>query len=171
MAKAPAKPEAAAAAPAKKSKKMLFIIVGAVLVLASGGAGAWFFLMHGSGGHEEKGKEKSSEKAEAGKPPVFALLEPFVVNLQPEDGEKYLQVAMTLQVKNEEQAELLKLHMPEVRSRLLLLLSSKKGSEISTSEGKKLLSEEIVTQVKVPFGGRQEPQEVTSVFFTSFVIQ
>lgn len=170
MAKAPAKPEPAGAAPAKKSKKMLFIIIGAVLVLASGGAGAWFFL-HGGGEKDENGNEKTAEKAKHSAPPVFALLEPFVVNLQPEEGERYLQVAMTLQVKNDEQAELLKLHMPEVRSRLLLLLSSKKGSEISTSDGKKALSEEIVAQVKVPFGGRHEPQEVTSVFFTSFVIQ
>ena len=169
MAKAPAKPEPAAAAPAKKSRKMLFIIVGAVLVLASGGAGAWFFLQKGAD-HDDKEKEKA-EKAEKSAPPVFALLEPFVVNLQPEDGEKYLQVAMTLQVKDDEQTELLKLHMPEVRSRLLLLLSSKKGSEISTSEGKTRLSQEIVAQVKVPFGGRTEPQGVTSVFFTSFVIQ
>ena len=170
MAKAPAKPEPPAAAPAKKSKKMLFIAIGAVLVLASGGAGAWFYIQS-SVGHGEKDKEKAAEKAEAAKPPVFALLEPFVVNLQPEEGEKYLQVAMTLQVKDDEQAELLKLHMPEVRSRLLLLLSSKKGSEVSTSDGKKLLSDEIVAQVKVPFGGRHEPQEVSSVFFTSFVIQ
>ncbi len=167
MSKAPAKPEPAApAASAKKSKKMLFIAIGAVLVLASGGAGAWFYIQ-GNAAHGDKGHEK----AETGKPPVFALLEPFVVNLQPEEGEKYLQVAMTLQVKNEEQAELLKLHMPEVRSRLLLLLSSKKSSEISSSDGKKLLSEEIVAQVKTPFGGRQAPQEVSSVFFTSFVIQ
>ena len=166
MAKAPAKPEPAAAAPAKKSRKMLFIIVGAVLVLASGGAGAWFFLQKGAD-HGDKEKEQAEKSA----PPVFALLEPFVVNLQPENGEQYLQVAMTLQVKDEEQADLLKLHMPEVRSRLLLLLSSKKGSEISTSEGKTRLSLEIVAQVKVPFGGRTEPQGVTSVFFTSFVIQ
>lgn len=170
MAKAPAKPEPAAAAPAKKSKKMLFIAIGAVLVLASGGAGAWFYIQS-SAGHGEKDKKQAAEKAEASKPPVFALLEPFVVNLQPEESEKYLQVAMTIQVKDDEQAELLKLHMPEVRSRLLLLLSSKKGSEISTSDGKKLLSDEIVAQVKVPFGGRHEPQKVSSVFFTSFVIQ
>ena len=44
---------------------------------------------------------------------------------------------MTLQVPDEEQANLLKLNMPQVRSRLLMLLSSKDTAEILTSEGKK----------------------------------
>jgi len=155
----------AAVAP-KKSKKKLFIVLILLLILSgAGGGAAWYFLGQSNGGAHAKKKE------EPPKPPVFAQLEPFTVNLQPENGEQYLQVAMTLQVADQAQAEQIKLYMPLVRSRLLLLLSSKKASEISTADGKKKLSDEIVAQLKQPFASQGAPQSITGVFFTSFVIQ
>ena len=150
------------------SKKMLIIIIAAVLVLAVGGAGAWFMLQS-KGGESETHKPK--KKAPAGGPPVYVVIEPFTVNLQPEDGEQYLQLAFTLQVGSLDQVEVIKSNMPKVRSRLLLLLSGKRASEINTPEGKIQLSNEIIEQVKEPFEQRGDPQDVTEVLFTSFIIQ
>ena len=78
---------------------------------------------------------------------------------------------LSLQVANAEEAEKLKGQMPAVRSRLLMLLTSKKATDISTSEGKKLLTDEIVAEIKKPFSKGAKPQEILGVFFTSFVIQ
>ncbi|ARU31671.1 flagellar basal body-associated protein FliL [Sulfuriferula sp. AH1] len=167
MAKAPAKPEAAEEAPAGKSKKTLFIIIGIVLVLIAGGGGAAWYFMHQSGGPNTK-------QAEPEKPPVFVTLDNFTVNLSAEDGgdgDKYLQVALTLQVPEEKDAENIKSHMPQVRSRILLLLSSKQASELLTSDGKSKLMKEIVSEINKPFVPKGESQKVSSVFFTSFVIQ
>ncbi|HZG22897.1 MAG TPA: flagellar basal body-associated protein FliL [Herbaspirillum sp.] len=164
--KAPAKGAEADAAPAKSSKKMLFIIIGVVLVLVIGGAGA-FFMMGGKG---KKGEDHAEEKAEA-KAPTFVVIEPFVVNLQQETGDQYLQVAMTLQVPDGQTAEALKLYMPQVRSRLLMVLSSKKASELLTSEGKRKLTDEIIDQLGEPFSGKGKGPQITDVFYTSFVIQ
>ena len=168
MAKAPEKAAPAdEAAPVVKSKKKLIIMISAAtLILAVVGGGATFFLTKKDGSSKEK-----EHKAEPAKPPVFLPLEAFVVNLQSETGDKYLQVTMTLQVPDEEQANLLKLNMPQVRSRLLMLLSSKDTSEILTSEGKKILIQEIIDQVKIPFVPKGSPQKVVGVFFTSFVVQ
>lgn len=168
MAKAPpkadAKTEALAQAPAGRSKKKLFLILGiAVAVLGGGGASAWYFIQKDTG-HKEA-------KTEPAKPPIFINMEPFTVNLQPEGGEQYLQVAFTLQVPDNAQTEVIKLHMPQVRSRLLLLLSGKKASEISSVEGKHKLAEEIINEVNKPFNPKGKPQAVSGVFFTSFVIQ
>ncbi|MBB5392924.1 MULTISPECIES: flagellar basal body-associated protein FliL [unclassified Herbaspirillum] len=163
--KAPAKGAEADTAPAKSSKKMLFIIVGVVLVLAIGGAA--FFMM---GGKNKKDDERADEKVEA-KAPTFVVIEPFVVNLQQETGDHYLQVAMTLQVPNGATAEALKLYMPQVRSRLLMVLSSKKASELLTSEGKRKLTDEIIDQLGEPFSGSGKGPVITDVFYTSFVIQ
>jgi len=153
-----------AALPAKKSKKKLVMMIGAAVLIAAGAGGAWFFL----GSKQEAG---APAKQEPPKPPVFIAMEPFTVNLQPEAGEQYLQVQFTLQMTDEKQVELIKMYMPLVRSRLLLLLSSKKPSEISTPEGKKKLQDEIVALIKQPFTPQSPPQGVTGVFFTSFVIQ
>jgi len=160
------KPEEAAEAPAPSSKKKLVIIIAAVLLLAGGGGGAaWYFLGHKS---PPKKEVKHEEPAKA---PVFVTLETFTVNLQADPDEKFLQLDMSLQVASPEVAELLKVQMPAVRNRLLMLLTSKKPSDISTMEGKKQLSDEIVTEVKKPFTPGAKPQEVSGVFFTSFVIQ
>jgi flagellar FliL protein len=157
------KPDGAEAAP--KSKKKLIIIIAAVVLLAGGGGAGWF-LMQPKDGHKKEVKHE-----EPAHPPVFVTLEAFTVNLQPDPDEKFLQLEISLQVANPEQEELLKGQMPAVRSRLLMLLTSKTASEISTSEGKQKLSEEIVAEVKKPFSKGAKPQEVTGVFFTSFVIQ
>ena len=169
MAKAPAKAAAATgdAAPAGKSKKKLIIIIAAaVLVLGGVGGGAAFFLSKKNSAAKEK-----EHKAEPAKAPVFLPLEPFVVNLQSQEGDKYLQVTMTLQVQDDEQVNLIKANMPQVRSRLLLLLSSKDASEILTSDGKEQLVSEIVDRVSQPFSAKGDSQKVSGVFFTSFVIQ
>ena len=161
-----ADPNAGAPAAPNSKKKLMLIVIMAVLVLGLGGGAAWFFT-RSSG----DGKAETKHKVDKSAPPVYVTLEPFTVNLQPETGDQYLQLQCTLQVANAEQEELLKANMPKVSSRILLLLSSKKASEINTVAGKKKLSEEIVSSVKQPFVDKGEPQEVTDVLFTSFIIQ
>ena len=102
---------------------------------------------------------------------AFLPLEPFTVNLQSDAGDKYLQITMTLEVEGEEQAGLIKANMPQVRSRLLLLLSSKDANEIISVDGKEKLVQEIVEKVSQPFAAKGEPQKVNAVYFTSFVVQ
>jgi flagellar FliL protein len=102
---------------------------------------------------------------------VFLTLDTFTVNLQADPDEKFLQLDLSLQVASPEAAEAIKVQMPAVRSRLLLLLTSKNAAEISTVEGKQQLSDEIIAEVKKPFAAGAKPQEVLGVFFTSFVIQ
>jgi len=155
-----------AEAPVKSSKKKLVIILSAVLLLAGiGGGAAWYFMK------AKPSDKKAEKKVEAPKPPVFLALETFTVNLQPDPDEKFLQMDVTLQVAGPEVAEYVKLQMPAVRNRMLMLLTSKTASEISTSEGKALLSEEILAELKKPFAKGEKPQEITSVLFTSFVVQ
>jgi flagellar FliL protein len=166
----------AAAAPAGGGKKKMFAIVGAlVVVLGLGGAGAAWFMMHNGGGEEvaeaPKKEHGSKKKKKAEAPAEYLAVEPFTVNLQPETGDQYLQVAFTLQVDGPEQAEVIKANMAKVRSRVLLLLSGKKASEINTVEGKQQLAGEILAVVKEPFDQHGDEQEVSDVLFTSFIIQ
>ncbi len=159
-----ADPKADAAAP-KSGKKMLIMII-AVVVLALGGGGAWFMLKGG----DDAGKP-AKKTAKVGAPPVFVVLDAFTVNLQPENGDQYLQIQFTLQVSDEKQVELIKANMARVRSRVLLLLSSKKASEISTPEGKAALSKELMTTLQLPFVDKGDAQEITDVLYTAFIIQ
>ncbi|WP_194715204.1 flagellar basal body-associated protein FliL [Noviherbaspirillum soli] len=164
--KAAAKP--AQAEGGAKSKSKLFIIIGAaVVLLGAGGGGAWYFLGH----KNEAQAEAAPAKAAPAAPPVFAQMDPFTVNLQADGGEQFLQTAFTLQVGSQADVDAIKLYLPQVRSRVLLLLSSKRSAEISTVEGKKKLAEEIIAQLKQPFAAGGQPLNVSDVFFTAFVIQ
>ncbi|MEN3277306.1 MAG: flagellar protein FliL [Massilia sp.] len=171
--KTKADPKADAAAPAAGSKKKLMIMLVAGVLVLGGGAGAgWYFLQGGGGAeaHEDAPKkktkkEKSDVKAE------YVPVESFTVNLQPEDGDQYLQVQFTLQVQGPEQVALVKDNMAKVRSRVLLLLSGKKASEISTVEGKQQLAAEIKAVVQQPFEEDGDEQDIADVLFTSFIIQ
>jgi flagellar protein FliL len=149
------------AAPPKKKGKLI-IILASVLTLASGGGGAaWYFGMRG----------KAADKVlEAPKKtiPVFLPLEPFVVNLS--GSENYLQVGIVYAVDTNEISEAIKAHLPAVRSRVLLRLSSKTVAELTSLEGKQKLTAEILDDARQSLDDAQR-KGVTTMHFSAFVIQ
>lgn len=154
-------------APAASKKKLLVMIIAGVLILGAAG-GTAFVMTRPSKDHkgdEPKKKEVSAE-------PQFVKIDSFTVNLQPENGnEQYLQIEFQLQVGDLLEVDLFKKNMPKARSRLLLLLSGKRASEINTVEGKRALAAEIMAVMRQPFADKGEPQVVTDVLFTNFIIQ
>ncbi len=172
--KADPKADTAAAAPAGSKKKLIIMILAAVLVLGAGVGGGWYFSQSSAAHGEEEAPAKETKKKKKKDPeakPEYVPIEAFTVNLQPENGEQYLQVQFTLQVEGAEQATLVKDNMAIVRNRVLLLLSSKKASEINTVEGKQQLASEIQAAIVEPFEKQGDEQEVSDVLFTSFIIQ
>jgi flagellar FliL protein len=149
MAKPAKAAPAEAEAPAKpKSKRLLLAAVGVLILGAIGGAG-WYFM---------KGSSHTDEpKAAVVAEPTFMVLEPFTVNLQHEESDQFLQIGITLKVANMEQADKLRQRLPEVRSRLLFLLSSKRASELMPIEGKKKLAREIIVEANTILGLHTAP--------------
>lgn len=165
---------AAAAAPAGSKKKLIIMILAAILVLGAGAGGGWYFSQSSAAHGEEEAPAKETKKKKKKDPeskPEYVPIEAFTVNLQPENGEQYLQVQFTLQVDGAEQATMVKDNMAIVRNRVLLLLSSKKASEINTVEGKQQLASEIQAAITEPLEKHGDEQEVSDVLFTSFIIQ
>jgi len=146
----PAKPAAApeqGAAPAK-SKKMLFIIIGVVVLLIAGGAG-WYFTQ----GHAPEGEHAEEAKAAPVLDPKYIPLgENFTVNLLHEDGDQYLQAGITLKIMDPALEAQIKARMPEIKSKLLFLLSNKLPSELQTASGKQRLVNEIILAMDAVLG-------------------
>jgi flagellar FliL protein len=178
--KAPAQQEPGAnadeaAAPARKKRGLLKIVLLLTLLLGSAGGGAWYFLQEHEPAAEGKpgtAKAAKAAKAAAAKPPVFVTLESFTVNLQHDEAaSQFLQVGLALKVNDAAVVDAVKLRTPEIRNRVLLLLSSKKASDISTLEGKQSLSAELMREISLPLAGAVAAAAIDSVLFTSFVIQ
>lgn len=189
-------------APPKKKKLLLFIIIG-VLVLVLGGGATAFLLMKKSShaADDEEGDEAPAKTAKKSKkdgpeiPPVFVKLDPFTVKLQTEQQEAYLQATPELRVSDPKIADKVKAYTPEIRHKVLLLMSGKKPSEISTPQGVQKLANEVRVAINLSIDGpkvrkgkkgkgKEEPEPVTeitdeadpedsvqAVLFTSFIIQ
>lgn len=179
-------------APKPKSKKKLLIFAGAaVLLLGLLGGGGWYYFAK-----IRPAKATAEKKDEVKAPvvdPVFLVLEPLTVNLQHDEGEQFLQIGITLKIVNQETSDKIRGHMPEVRSRIIFLLSSKHASELLTVEGKKKLADEIKAETvaslsPAPAPGAASQVEAASapaaapaggdagsgimdVLFTAFIIQ
>lgn len=183
----------------KKSKKLLIIIVAAVAALALLGGGAAFFMMKSKPAAEaddeggdapakiEKAEKARKSKKDQDAPPVFAKLEAFTVKLQTENQDAYLQAVPELRVLDAHLGDKIKQYTPEIRHKVLLILSGKKPSELSTPQGVQRLANEMrvainaIIEPPVPRKKGKEAEEpgdlagpddpVQAVLFTSFIIQ
>jgi flagellar FliL protein len=151
-------------AKAGKSKMVPILLVVILLLLAGGGAGGYFLY-----------KRSSTPAVAVVPPPVFFALEPFTVNLASDpDGDgsdHYLHLGLTFKIGSAKEEHTLTEYLPEVRSHILLLLSSKKPSDLSTVAGKQKLSDELRTTVEKTFEHESTPPKISGVLLTDFVIQ
>lgn len=120
----------------------------------------------GNGVSTDEGRTSSIARSST---PATVDLEAFTVNLQPENGEQYLQTTITLNLNGKDSSDALSVRVAEVRNTILLTLSSKKASELSTPQGKRMLAKEMVEAINsLPNSSKLG---VNDIFFTSFIIQ
>lgn len=162
--------------PKPSRRKLILIVAALLLVLGASGGAAWYLMgdsklapeVHGS---KEKAAPKAKEQEKSRKPSVFMNLETFTVNLQSETGDRFLQTTIVFELTDDKTAEAIKVQLPVIRSRLLLLLSSKSPGELNTPQGKEKLAEEIMAEARKHFSSKPPEQALLQVHFNSFVIQ
>ncbi|MGY2460626.1 flagellar basal body-associated protein FliL [Vreelandella sulfidaeris] len=151
------------------SKKLLWIMIILVLLSSIGAATAIYMVIDQQDNGTENAEMQQAMERES---PVFMRIEPFTVNLADDrHGSRLLYTGVTLRVGNEESKVILEEHMPQVRSRLLMLLSGKQADELTSSEGKQQLAQEIVNRLNVPLAENQPPLDLREVLFTEFIVQ
>jgi len=148
-----------------KSKLLLFAGVGAVLLAGGGGAAAYLLI------GKKDAPPAAEQKAQPKKTPVFVDLDSFTVNLRDEDEDRFMQVKLVAEVRDSAAGEVLKNMMPAVRSEILLLLGSKKASDLATREGKEKLAQEIIAAANKPLERTAAEKGVEAVNFTHLIIQ
>jgi flagellar FliL protein len=143
----------------------MIIIVLLVLSVVAGAAGGgyYYFFMRGS-----KTATPAVKPPEA---PIFVALEPFTVNLQPSGRSRFLHAAVSLRVSSVQSQAQIVLYLPEVRSRVLATLSNRDAETLTTAEEKTLLAAEILAALNQPFAPNLPPQKISSVMFTTFMLQ
>ncbi|MBY6206148.1 MULTISPECIES: flagellar basal body-associated protein FliL [Halomonas] len=164
-----------------KSRRLIWLLV-ILVILASFGAAAGFYLLY-----QEKAKTSAhasledaigdtlvdaSTPAHPAVAPIYLKLEPFTVNLADEDDiPRLLYAGMTLQLTDEQSLETLEQHRPQVRNKLLLLLSDREAESLVTASGKRALASDIVTTLKDVLGPDRARIGIDDVLFTEFIVQ
>lgn len=122
----------------KKRGKLLMIVSLLVVLLGAGGGAAWFFMKPADASTQAKPK-----------PALFLPLEMFTANLQSDEGQpQFVQLGLTLKMNDQEAVNLVKDRTPEVRNRILLVISGKRGSELLPVAGKEKLATDIATAIQ-----------------------
>ena len=168
----------------RRSQTKLIVTLTSLLILAGGGS-LFYLLQQG----------RLPIWGTATNRPVFVPLETFTVNLDTSPSQmQMLQATITLKLSDKTTASLVHERLPEVRHRVLMVLSSKRAQDLLAVTGKRKLSLEIADTVlklispppillasvssatgadtlpvhRVTAGDSASPVEV---LFTSFIVQ
>jgi flagellar FliL protein len=115
----------------------------------------------------EAGAEAISEKAKPEEIGAVVSVDTFIVNLADPGGNRYLRVTMDLELAGKTAGDELAKRMPQIRDAILMILSTKRYADISTTEGKTALREEIVNAAN----GLLASSQISRIYFKEFVIQ
>jgi flagellar FliL protein len=154
--------ESAASAGGKKGR---MVVIASVVLLAGLAGGGWFFYS------QQNGTATAATNSEPAKKPTptFVPLEIFTVNLA--DREHYLQVGLTYEIAGGSAVDAVKQKMPVLRSRILLLLSSKTAESLSSPAGKEGLARELLEEARKASELPAPGDVISGVHFSAFVIQ
>jgi len=178
--------------PAKKTGVLIPILASSI-VAALIAAGAVYFVVGGkksappaessehgggeessggeSGGHGESSGHGESGKGKKGSTQYFALAPSFVVNLNDPESSRFLQVDIEVMTHDGGAIEATKLHTPQIRSAILLLLGQQKYQDMETREGKEALQKAVLEAIQKILMMETGRPGIEAVFFTNFVMQ
>lgn len=145
-----------------KSRKFIVLLIALVALGITGAAAAAYYL---------GGNRKSTAAVPVPADPIFIALEPLTVNLQPNGKVRFLHIGVTLKVADIKSQSQVTQYLPEVRSRVLTLLSNREPDLLLTPNDKTQLAGEIMAVLNQPFASNLPPQKISSVMFTTFILQ
>lgn len=145
----------------RPGKKKLFIIVASVIILCLVSGYFAYSMLIGNKASEQSAKEKT---AEAVKVELLAL-DPFVMNLT-EQG-RFLKVAIQFELGDKSYQPLVADKIPQLRDAIIILVSSKSFTAISSPDGKFQLKDEILLRANQTIG----KDVFKNMYFTEFVMQ
>jgi flagellar FliL protein len=151
----------------QKKRPVLVILLLLITVAACGAAGySWWLL-------KQQDKPAASKQEQPPAAPVFMPLDTFTVNLVTPDNnpDRVLYIGVTLRLPDEVARRRLNDYLPEVRSRLLMLLSRQEASQLGSEQGKQQLVAQIKDVLSPPLVKGQPKQVVSDVLFTAFILR
>lgn len=160
-----------AEAPPKKglfaNKKLLIIAAAALVVVLGSGAAAYFFLFSPK---PQTQLAKAKEPALPLVPPtvVFYNVPDIVVNIQGQDGNPtYLKLAVTLELKNAQEEQGIKVLMPRIVDQFQSYLRELRVTDLQGSASVMRVKEELLRRINLATA----PYRVQDVLLKEMIVQ
>ena len=133
--------------------------------------GTLYFMSKGD--DLEGSKTQEAATTVSGKQPaIYEVLMPaFVVNFNHKGRQRYMQVSIALMSRDQAALDALKVHMPLLRNRLVMLLSSQDFEALKTLVGKEMLRQQATASVQELAQKEIGKLAIEQVLFTNFVLQ
>ncbi len=155
-------------------KKLIIMLVLFIVVLVGAAVALRFFapgLIPGWGEKQTDTDPTENPDDPKVEPPeelgVLYPITPFIVNLVDPSGKRYLKLTLSLELENAELKVEVDNRLPQIQDGILVLLSTKSFTDISTLEGKRRLRMEIINRCNAIL----KTGKIKNVFFSEFVIQ
>lgn len=160
----------------KRKKWLLWGAVGAGIAVLLVAVTAVAFVLFGG---ESTAPEEPDGEEQVDEPPdppsdraVYYQLSPsFVATFNVRGRQRHLQADVALMLRDKATIDEVELHMPVVRNRLVMLFSGQVYEDLQTPEGKELLRQQALTEVRDVMEEETGEPAVEQVLFTGFVMQ
>jgi len=154
------------------SNKLIIILIGVLFVLILGMGGGMYMLWTKLAAVSALSANPEADKlAEKNKPEALGkviAMDTFIVNLADPGANRYLRITMDLEVTGDKKPEEeITRKTSQLRDAILMILPTKKFSEIVSTEGKTALRDELIGALN----SLLSTAKISRIYFKEFVIQ
>ena len=154
-------------------KKLISLIILAIVVAAmsvGGTLAALKFLAPPAAQDSEATAESDQPPPPA--PAIYYPLKPSILaNFEYRGRQRYLQLDITLLMREDDVIAAIETHMPMIRNGLNMLISGQLYEELQTAEGKEILRQQCLQEIQRLLQKEINKPGVEQVLFTSFILQ
>lgn len=151
--------------------KKIILIAVAVVLLAAIAAGAMLFLKDDQSADNEAATMDPEQVLKVGDP-IYQGLDPdFVVAFQNPKTVRFIKLSVEVMARDDDVIEHVKLHMPAIRDKIIMVLSSKDEDSLLGMDGKEQLRTELLGAVQAVLTKNTGVPGIEAVYFTNFVMQ
>jgi len=165
-------PEEDAENTASGRNKIKWIVIALlVFLLAALSVAATLWVLSDAGSDAESGDKRATEPASREVAIYFPLKPEFITSFEVRGRQRYLQVEISLMLRDNSAVKDIELHMPAIRNALVILLRGQYYPELQTPEGKELLRQQALNTVREVLQTEIGKPVIEQVLFTNLVLQ
>lgn len=161
------------------NKKKLILLIGVGVVVVALSVGGTLLALSVLGGDPpaaemtEAGAEGEGEPEDVLPTPAiyYPLKPPIIVTYDVRGRQRYAQIELTLLTREDEVVAAVESHMPMIRSALVMLISGQTYEEAQTAEGKELLRQACLQELRRLLEQEIGNPGIEQVLYTNFVMQ